>query len=504
MFRLCHHHNYKHLYEYNELTNKFEGAVGQLTNDALDYMSRGMNAMLKNVTLQVQQNFDIGLLDELTNRWTGCIGQLQSNESDMTMQLFKYPMDGEHLRQGLITYETALVIGGMYEPMREGRLVQILDAFSAFTARVWMVCILTVLLLFTLSSLRRRLLLSQRPIKPKRNNYRLYRTLTHCVRIGAMPARGATNKLIFLGASIFALVIVHYFCSSIKTELVVIPEPKVFYSYEDVMERNATPFFIKGMAYDQFFKGRGATPQRKKLWKWAVDTFREDNLYVELTPLLLMLSGSKMLKKEGVMIVDHVVMPLMPGSGCPVVMCDPAKFLDSINLVADFNRLMPFLDAVVHDKEEKQLIINFTRNFPVHLDHVPSFNFHISKDPSETKFAQGIIFSALADDHLISASIKSVRKSIESGHTSRLLDKLQRFNLLQGNLFITEQLGPPIKSRSQLYEECISSTIIKPDVLYHPLTLGNMRTLVSLGGTLLLISLVVLFYECICFAIMRH
>lgn len=495
LFRLCHPHSYKQVYEYDVTTKSFKGAIGEVTTEALDFMYRGMNMILKNVTFEVQADFGVGVLDEKTHKWDGCMGRLQENQSDITMQMFKYPMDVDRLKQGLIAYETTLVIGGMYQPIRVGHLAQTLESFLSFDIHVWLLCLLFVCMVYMTIRLRINLASRLRRSRSLKRQYPLYFTLTHCARYGVMSSRGLNQKFLFLTTSIFSIVIIHYFCSMIKTQLVVIPEPSVYYSYDDVIRRNATPFFIKGMAYDQFFKSKNAPPERKKLWTYATETFGLENLYVEIDPLLLLVSAMKLIKGEGVMILDHVLMPLLPGSGCPVVMHEPAQLLRTVNLLGNPEKMTPLLETLDLDEGQKQFIKDFTRKYPMHFNSTPSFNFHTAKDPSETKFAQGIIVSGVSNEKLISSFVKTTRIGIEIGYIDKIIQRLDRYNLLRGHQMIPVLFGAVNKSRANLYEECVASTILKPEIPYHSLTLGNMHALVFVCTICFTVSIIILRLE---------
>ena len=488
--RLCHPTNYQGLYEYKEDDDKFHGPFGEEQRRIIE---RHMKEAISNITVQIQSNQGVGELDETTGQYDGCVGMLQKNQSDLIMMMYEYPIEGDHLKQGVIIYDTSLVIGSTYVKVDTGPSAQLLDSFQAFSAGVWTLCLLVPIFLAAILKLREKF---RRLFKPsERSNYHLYHSFTQCTRTGEIPPRNRVNKICFMCAAIFSLVVVHYFSTLIKTQLVVIKDPDLFSSYQDVMDAKAVPYFIKGMAYSNYFSRKKAPAFRKKLWNYAVNTFGEENLWIDLVPISFLLLALKTLKRESVVILETVLMPVVPGTACPLNDHDPIRIRDGISVLSDVDRLAPFLDTQGLDDATKAYAIRFLRREKFKFDSIPDIMFHIAPDPNEAIFSQGLLQSPHTSEPIKKQVDIILRRAIELGFNIKTIKNLVRYNLLENNQMVTYLAGKKLNSRSHLVEECFSETIVKPEIETHALNLENLESLGLVMASLFMIAFVILLFE---------
>ena len=259
--RVCFPYNFKQILEYNKEKNTYEGLLGGTVGSVWDWARK-----VTNLRLETQaDDLGIGVYREELGHYDGCIGELQMNRTDLILQMFPYPKDIPGVSQGLIWYETSLKFVSMYNKTELGASSQMLDSFHAFSLGVWSLCVIACLFMIMFLITGEALLQLTRSLQNMKPGRHLYEVLVHCTRCGEIDDGGLSRRLLITSASIHALLVVHYFCSSIKTELVVIKDPLVFHSYDDIIQRGAVPLFVKGMSYDTLFKSENAEPYSKKL-----------------------------------------------------------------------------------------------------------------------------------------------------------------------------------------------------------------------------------------------
>lgn len=490
VLRLCHPSNFHGLYEYRESEDLFYGPFGEEERRIIE---RHIKKSLVNTTVQIQSNRAVGVLDEVTNKYDGCIGMLQSNDSDLIMMMFEYPTEGDNLTQGIIAYDTSLVIGAPYTKVEGGPSAQLLDSFQSFSPGIWILCLLCPLILTIILKLRSLFRLFLR--RKKRNDYTFYYTVAHCVRTGEIPSHNRVNRICYLCASIFSLVVLHYFCTLIKTQLVIIKDPDLFLSYQNIIDAKAAPYFIKGTAYSSFFSRKSAPPYRKKLWKYAVDSFGEENLQVDVDPISFFLIAIKTLRKEAVMIMDAVLMPVIPGTACPINLYSTEKLKEGLSVLSDPDRLPPLLETQDLTEEKKAYVIDFLRKNDLTLGKIPDIEFHVAIDPNEVVFSQGVLQSPFTSQQLQREVGIIFRRAIESGFSLKTMKNLIRFDLLRSHTVLQALFGKKMKSRSYLVEECFSETIVKPEIETHSLSFENLVSLAFLQIALMASSSLLLLVE---------
>ena len=79
-------------------------------------------------------------------------------------------------------------------------------------------------------------------------------------------ASGLLKKVIFITCSIFSLIVVHFFRSCIKTELVTIHPSELFTSYQDLVDNKVVPVFVKTITDYLDFKFAQPGSLKKTLW----------------------------------------------------------------------------------------------------------------------------------------------------------------------------------------------------------------------------------------------
>lgn len=491
MLRVCHPHDFDGFNYVNDETGRLGGPLGHIINNGLDFVEQFTQARALNASVVIQRSTMFNVTNANSDNYEGCLYALQSNRSDAYVGLVEYPQNIADVSQGLVVLEASLMIGSMYTK-ESSEPTQVLSSFAAFSISVWLMCLVNLLCLSMLLRLRN----SMRRKRFYRNNYNLLYTLTHMVRLNRIRDDGFARKILFLSASVYSLIVIHCFYSSIKTELVTIKDPKVFRSYQDIINRGAMPHFARGMTYDLPFKRQDAPWYRKKLWQYSVDTFGEEEIYAELDPASFLVGAFGVLMQKSIVILDSLVMPIVPNTGCSIASRDPESFVAVANRLNDPNDSIVLSLSTQHEASQRKLSQRFFERFPnLHLESMPDFNFFTSIDPNENHYTLGVLLGKDVTARLGWLS-KWFRAVIESGLELVMRDEIKSINMLDGlGNEITGIFGAKNRLRLHLVQECSSCRIIKPDLGFHPLRLQNFFSLLKLMAAAVPILFLVLAIE---------
>lgn len=491
--RLCHPSDFKGFYEYNQETDAFQGTAEPFVTDSISLFLQGLRKLAINATLLIQPNLGVGSLDPVSGSYDGCIGHIQANESDMILQLFEYPVAADNLQEGIIIYDTVLTIASAYVKVEAVSTAQITRSFDSFSLGIWSTIILLIGIISVLLRIRNGLALRSRLVR----DYSLSYTITHCLRLHHMPDTGPTRKLLSASGSVFALVVVHYFLTLIKTELVVSKDPILFNSYQDIIDRRAMPMFVKGMGYDEFFKKKGIPHSRETLWQYAVTKFDPSDMYIHLDQLAFLLGAVTVLEQKAVFIIEDALIPIIQASGCPLRARNPDDYIKVLNMINEEEGATRLANLASLTEEQKEAVLNHARKNHQAYTSVPPFLFHHSVDPSEKSFSQGLVLNPQSNMRLLHAISYIARRVIETGLTQHVLELAQGFDILGSYELLKIAAGPELKSRKDFVSECMSQTIVRAQAGFHPLMASNYLSLFMISACMLVISMLVLIRELI-------
>lgn len=495
LLRLCHPSDFKDfiVYKNEEREEMFTGTARKFVNEPLANIIQGLFYAGINVTLEMTANVGRGSLDPTAGKYDGCLGLIQANQSDLVLQLFEYPVGAENLTEGMIIYETLLVIGSIYSKTEATTNAQIMTSIYAFSLPLWLICLLFALSIITVLRLKRVIWRTR-----GREDYSIYYTITHLLRLDQMPDAGVTRKMLFLSASIFSLIVVHCFLTLIKTELVVAKDPLLYDTYRDIIDRKAIPIFVKGMGYDKFFMKSNALKVRRDLMDYADKSFTRDDMYFELDPIGFILYALAVLQQTAVVIVERAIMPLVPATGCSIASRSPAQLMDLVKILEDEEKFARYKETGSFNEQQQEAIVKFARKNKYPLTKLPDFLFYEAADPSERPYQQEVILNPHISG-LFSRSLSSViRRALETGLSAHTLLAAPGFNVLAGNQMLDTLVGPPLRSRRNQVADCMSKTVIKARVGFHALIISNYHSLLIIFAILQIFSFLVLILELSC------
>lgn len=493
--RLCHPFDFAQLISYDPHANAFEQPLGELVNDAILWLTKAAMRSVSNITIIIHPHHGIGSFDEDNGRYDGCLGRLQTNQSDLMLQMAKYPMPGDNLTQGLILYDTFMTISGAYQMTEPSRTAQITESFLSFSWQLWLLCFFTLLTLCSLLWLREGLRLKPRSRRIRRNNYSFYHVSCHCARINQIPDRGLLRKIIFFCASLFSLVVVHYFLTLIKTDLVVVKRPQVFDSYADVVERDVNPLFYRGTAYDTFFRSQHAPAYRRGLWEKSLKRYIESELYVRSNPISQMVNSVRVLNQRSVFITDSSFARMLVSFGCMFNSFNADRANQMMLLFSQPHSVQEMSETLgLSDEEKESELRSVRRNAASNSEVLHEIFMHSAVDPHEKQFSQGVVASSAKTKQLLSL-LDAFTVANEFGITQKYLEMAESSDFAGKHPMAKQMVGGPLPSRQQKVRDCRSESIVSKDSQFQAIGLQNYEMLIKTYALLLLISFTVLLCE---------
>lgn len=298
--------------------------------------------------------------------------------------------------------------------------------------------------------------------------------LAHMIRQGCITeATGPFKRLIFIVCSIFSLVIVHYFCSLIKTELVTIQPPELFQSYQELVENQVGATFIRGFSHYLEFKFAPLGSPKKNLWNFSVKKHTEDKILMRtdhMQNFFDLIRG--LVLRQMVLISDSTTMSFILREVCAIT-CDESKRIQTANLI--------------------QLT----------LDHLKKLSPIFMQDVTVRPKIKGFIFSEYFNGYALNVVRSRIIRHREVGLWIKMLKKVR------GTRVVSQMMLPGVKSKEETYNEiskCAEGAIKIPDSHVSKVSMSNIENFILFFFLLLLFDTCVLFYEKIrkiCFSLVK-
>lgn len=246
-----------------------------------------------NYTL-VMKDF-MGVLNETSGYYDegSCLHSLQTNESDLTLAMAFHPLMGKNLKQFQPYVSDNTYIFSRYIVSSEVRAADFMNAFLyIYSAKVWLVLLFLTLVFWTLVKLHIKCINSSRRRRRKLRDDSLYRVLTQLFKVDYIAFNTVAMRMVSFMMTSLSFYILTYFTLSMKTDIVVVEEPKIVNTYDDLLARSRVRMFFPRLI-DNFRRFELADPNTKerKLWQKSLKEVggnREE--------LLLKVSGQDMLK----------------------------------------------------------------------------------------------------------------------------------------------------------------------------------------------------------------
>ena len=403
--------------------------------------------------MEIQPNRGIGSKIDPNGSYDGCLGMMQRNESDITLILAEYPLDIVNVSQGNIITDAVTQFISVYYSTDETFVAQMLSSFQSFTLDLWITILTSVVTVYLVIKFRAKL--------TGKSDYYFYKVTTHLARIGRLDDFALFEKILFISLSVPSLVVVHYFNMLIKTELVMVKQPNIYKSYDDLLKNDVTLIFYNGLGHERPFKGASPGDIRRTLWERSVSRYAEEQIVTSLyIPLELMVQNAVgLVTRKKAIVTSSLTSSLFRTSACKIKS-----------------------DKVTADSYFKVMQMNRS---------VETGFFHIGQDERANRVQRGFILSKFftGPQSLI------IKKRLKSFFESGVLHQ----SLYEGTHLDASRLAgaiPPKDPKSM--EEarfCIEGIKKQPKKTFAPPNFANFRSLGDLIIFLLLVSATTAYFE---------
>lgn len=490
LIRLCHTEDLDIFFNYQSRTQNFGGIFGFLTNEIVSLVRR-----LNNGTMSILENGGFG--DPIPSKpglYTGCIGHLQNNRSDILFYPADYPFDAENIEQGLIMYDVRFVIAQTYF-LREvaDDEFEILNTLLIYR-EIWYYLVAITIVVTAITWIRNKLISHGKRANrvltrwidriniPKKRAVDLTRIVSHSYRLGAVADDTFFDKVIFITLSIFALYVVHYYASLIKTSLVVVGKPDLWRSYADMMAKKTPPYFIEGFNAQWYFKNAPKNSQRGKLWKWSMENFNYSDVIIPGTPSTFTDYAIRMMHGETVLIIDNIMARTVALAACKFRARDRKKMAPYLSsLLSSDARSKKRFEKPEYEKEEL-------------LQRLSKYLMTQITDPKEDTFMKGLIFSKFFTGKAAIEFKKRTRYFNEFGLSVKTTAIVESSDIFKG---LSESLGWKTNvSELNDVDNCLGVSDIHDSVDIESIDLGRLSQLAIVASSIFSVCSLLLITEC--------
>lgn len=205
-----------------------------------------------------------------------CLYSIQSNESDFGTVWTHRPMPVDSLKEFPPYMDDNIYIFSKYIVSDEVKTADIVKSLiDVFSPKVWLSGSLFTFIFWSLIKLH--ITWKNKFRKKKLRDDSLYKVLTQLLQIDHISYRNLSMRIVSLFLTIFSFYALAYFTLSMKTDIVVVTEPKVINSYDDLLAKPHIKMVFPKIV-DNFKRFEHAEPHRKerKLWQKSLKEVKGD------------------------------------------------------------------------------------------------------------------------------------------------------------------------------------------------------------------------------------
>lgn len=456
--RFCHIKNYEGILELeNDNTNgfQFKGYLAMFGNsykDLFKYISRNVTILVDQVGDE-NQNDDVG--------FEKCVTRVNQNLSDTLFMPHTYPDDYDNITQGYLMSEQKVNLFSIYYNNMVTKERPLLMMIDSFPLGLWLLIILTfsifTFILYIQAKIRTKLKKKNKKSQLQLANSAFFEVLFHFIKLHKINSK--RKKIMSFTVSLASFFLIFFLTSMIKTDLVVIEEPPIIESYEDMIKYNSSPVF-HGLSYlhKLFINPRQA--DKVKLMKFFRKYRKDNEFYFRFHDLSQLKDNLlKLLRREHTMIAESYAVKLMRENFCELLGKDP-------------------------DRVKSVLKINF-----IHHNVLA----HISSDPSTYEIKQSLL-----NKHFTRSNpqiFKLLRIPSETGTLNYMVKFMGSMNSIRDTQISKQMFGPTRPEGHEYIRMCKSDSIVIPHLDIPNVEMTCVTSLVFCCFILDLIAILILLIE---------
>ena len=234
-----------------------------------------------------------GKLNEKTGLYDpdSCLHSMQTNESDCAIMYQNTPVVAEELRQHTPYIDDYVIIMSKYKITDQSYAYDFMQSFTEVFQREVLAILMAFLVIFMLISkcyiwmenenIRINSRINRRWKKEKKNLVRddtFYEVLTHFFQVESIDYKMGNMQFISLLVTFLSFYTLTYFSNMISTDLVLVKEPFIIRSYEDLLKSKGGVILVFNDMQDTVSNFENAPPgsTQNLLWEKALKTVKGD------------------------------------------------------------------------------------------------------------------------------------------------------------------------------------------------------------------------------------
>ena len=263
---------------------RFHGPLGEAFNLLIEGFFGNDKFNYSSVLGKSTEDFNVtsGLFER-----GGCLHSMQMNQSDFSLIFSIDPQMGKHLKQFPPYLSDNSFLFTRYNVTGQINAMDFTSSFvHIFPFKVWILCFFFVLIFWSFVKLHHRLDNKSLPRRARTRDDSLYRMLTHLFHLNFLFCNDLSMREISFLMTFFSLNLLTYLKMSMKTEIVVVEEPRMINTYDDLLDSPRLKLlFMQEEGHARHFEQAREGSKERKLWQKSLDEVGGDRkqMFFELT-----------------------------------------------------------------------------------------------------------------------------------------------------------------------------------------------------------------------------
>ena len=200
-----------------------------------------------------------------------CLYSLQTNESDVTNSFVLHPIMNENIKPLQPFSKENIYLFSKYNVSRQLKAADVMSTFAeVYTTEVWILFVTFTLIFWILIRSHIKLMNTLKRKREKLRHDSLYRVLMQLFQVDYVSF--INIRIISFVMTLFSFYIILFFTMSMKTDIVVVDEPVIINTYDDLlaMPRFKLIFPLMSDYYKRFESSEPGSKERK-LWERSLE-----------------------------------------------------------------------------------------------------------------------------------------------------------------------------------------------------------------------------------------
>ena len=192
-----------------------------------------------------------------------CLYSMQTNESDLGLSLLWHPVQGKNLKSHPFYIGDIVKMVSRYEVSTKTYASDAMSIFAnVFTPGVWLTVVASYFIFWLITKMF--LYMENKMISGQRTrDDSLYEVLTHLFQVETVDYKLLGMQFISFFASVLSFVVIGYITCSMKTDIVIVQEPDMINSYNDLLNKRNIRLVFPTLS-DTLSKFESADPRSKE------------------------------------------------------------------------------------------------------------------------------------------------------------------------------------------------------------------------------------------------